>query len=323
MQKKQVFITGIAGFIGFHLANRLARQGHDVFGIDSFNDYYSPALKQKRADLLRKKGVSIYEGALQEEGALQKAMIQEPTHIVHLAAQAGVRYSYSNPDAYIESNLLGFYSLLKENLHRKAPFIFASSSSVYGNSEDTPFREDANTDHPASLYAATKKCNEVMAYSFHHQFQIPCLGLRFFTVYGPYGRPDMAYFSFTENLMKGKAITLYNQGNLSRDFTYIDDIVDGIVAALSTTFAYEIVNLGNHHPCSVIEMLSILEELTGKKAIITHETKPLTDVEVTFADINKAKQWLHFNPKTSLKEGLTQFYHWYAKEYYKHEGSPR
>jgi UDP-glucuronate 4-epimerase len=318
MQKKQIFITGIAGVIGYHLAN----EGHDVFGIDSFNDYYSPDLKRKRAALLIKKGVSIYEGSLQEEGNLQKAMIKEPTHIVHLAAQAGVRYSYSNPDAYIESNLLGFYALLKENLHRKAPFIFASSSSVYGNSGDTPFTEEANTDHPASLYAATKKCNEVIAYSFQHQFGIPCLGLRFFTVYGPYGRPDMAYFSFTENLIKEKPITLYNKGHLSRDFTYIDDIINGIVHALSTSFTYEIVNLGNHHPCSVLEMLSILEELTGKKAIITHETKPVTDVEVTFADIDKAKKWLHFHPKTSLKQGLTQFYDWYAKDYCRREGLP-
>ncbi len=319
MQKKRIFITGIAGFIGFHLALRLSNEGYEVHGIDNFNDYYSPHLKKRRAELLKENGVEITNGSIENREILYASLGCMPTHIVHLAAQAGVRFSYTNPDSYIQSNLLGFYSLLSWNKDHRLPFIFASSSSVYGNSAKPPFKEDSMTDTPSSLYAATKKCNELLAYSYHHQFGIPCMGFRFFTVYGPWGRPDMAYFSFAEKIRKQIPITLYNEGSLQRDFTYIDDIIEGIVAALSVSFNFEIVNLGNQEPCCVMDLVSHLEKLSQQKAIIEYAPKPITDVDITAADITKARRLLGFEPQTSLEEGLTKFYDWYHDVYLREE----
>ncbi|MBI5273586.1 MAG: GDP-mannose 4,6-dehydratase [Chlamydiales bacterium] len=314
MQKKFVFITGIAGFIGFHLAKALLQHGHRVIGVDDFNDYYSPKLKHDRANLLKKEGAIIQEGTLCHAPLIENILQSHPiTHIVHLAAQAGVRFSLEHPEVYMESNIMAFYHLLEANKHKKTPFIFASSASVYGNNKKTPFHEEDNTDFPTSLYGATKKSNEMLAYSYHHTYQMPIIGLRFFTVYGPWGRPDMAYFSFTESILKESPIDVYGNGLLKRDFTYIDDIVSGIIATLDLDCGFEIFNLGNNHPETILSLIQSLEKWTGKKAIIHHKPTPPTDVTITYADIEKAKRMLHFAPMTSLDEGLYLFLQWHQQ----------
>lgn len=315
--KKNILITGAAGFIGFHLADHLIERGDHVVGYDNFNDYYAPQLKRDRADILKKKGIAIVEGDINDivllNSTLEKNRI---THIVHLAAQAGVRYSIANPQAYVKANLEGFVNVLEAC--RRFPsikLVYASSSSVYGMNTKVPFSIDDPVDQQASFYGVTKRTNELMANTYHHLYGIPVTGLRFFTVYGPWGRPDMAYFSFTQAILKEEPIELFNQGKMQRDFTYIDDIVQGTAAAIDLGADCEIFNLGNHQPVELIQFVKILEKAIGKKAQKKLRPMQQGDVVSTYADIEYSRQKLGFIPKTTLEEGLPQFVKWY-KEYF-------
>jgi UDP-glucuronate 4-epimerase len=309
----KIFITGAAGFIGFHLAQRLAKRGDQVVGYDNFNDYYLPELKRQREAILAKQGIKVITGDICDVDALQCAIEQhQTTHLVHLAAQAGVRYSLSHPHAYIKANIEGFTNILeicRKNSGMK--LIYASSSSVYGRNRKIPFSIEDPTDEQASFYGVTKKSNELMASTYHHLYKIPVTGLRFFTVYGPWGRPDMAYFSFAQAIVEGKPIEVFNHGKMRRDFTYIDDIVSGTVAAIDLGAECELFNLGNHQPVDVMEMVFCLEEALGKKAKVHFLPMQPGDVLETFADIRHSTQKLGFIPKISLKEGLLQFVDWY------------
>ncbi len=311
--RKRIFITGIAGFIGFHLAKALEKEGHFVTGCDHFNDYYDPELKKQRAAELS----SVHTLDICERAKLKDLILQnEITHIVHLAAQAGVRYSITHPEKYHDTNLSGFFHLLEIlRAHPHIHLTFASSSSVYGLNKKIPFSESDPTDQPANFYGATKKSNELMAHSYHHLYGIPMTGLRFFTVYGPFGRPDMAYFSFTKAICEDKPIKVFNNGNMQRDFTYIDDIVSGIIAALDYDAKFEIFNLGNNQPEELLTMIRLLEEYLGKKAILEMLPMPPGEIKTTFADISKAQKLLGFSPKTSLEEGIQKFIHWYRHAY--------
>lgn len=315
--KKHVLITGCAGFIGFHLACHLIERGDQVIGYDNFNDYYAPQLKRDRAAILKKKGVALLEGDI-NDAALLNSIIEKNriTHIVHLAAQAGVRYSIANPQAYVKANLEGFVSILEAC--RRFPsvkLIYASSSSVYGLNAKAPFSVEDRVDQQASFYGVTKRSNELMANSYHHLYGIPVTGLRFFTVYGPWGRPDMAYFSFTRAILKEEPIELFNHGKMQRDFTYIDDIVQGTAAAIDLGAPCEIFNLGNHQPVELSHFLKTLEKAIGKKAQKKLRPMQQGDVLATYADIEYSKKKLGFTPKTSLEEGLPLFVKWY-KEYF-------
>ena len=314
MSNKRIFITGAAGFIGFHLAKHLHQRGDYVIGLDNFNDYYSQKLKRARAAELAKEGLTILEQDICDFDNLKKAVRDsKPTHLVHLAAQAGVRYSIQNPQAYVKSNLEGFVNILEICRHfEQLPLVYASSSSVYGNNHKIPFSVEDRTDHQVSLYGATKKSNELMAASYHHLFNIPCTGLRFFTVYGPWGRPDMAYFSFTKAIMEGKPIEIFNHGKMKRDFTYIDDIVSGTAAAVDRISKdCSLYNLGNHQPESLLDFVEILEAALGKKAEKKFLPMQSGDVETTYADISLSQKELNFYPSTSLKDGLNRFVAWY------------
>ncbi len=310
---KTILVTGAAGFIGFHASLRLIQRGDRVVGLDNFNSYYMPALKEARAALLQKAGVEVIRGDLNDRAQLSSLFEKHPfTHVLHLAAQAGVRYARSHPEAYMESNLQGFLALL-ETL-RKYPsikLVYASSSSVYGLNETIPFSVKDRTDKPANLYAATKKANELMAFSYSHLYGIRSVGLRYFTVYGPWGRPDMAYFSFTKAILEGTPITLFNEGKMKRDFTYIDDIVQGTLAALETESLYEIFNLGHHAPVDLLTFVSILEKELGRKAKKVFEGPSQGEVPITYADIQDSQTKLGFTPTTSLEEGLRIFVDWY------------
>ncbi|MFN0065042.1 MAG: NAD-dependent epimerase/dehydratase family protein [Chlamydiales bacterium] len=305
-----VLITGCAGFIGFHTALALQSRGVRVVGLDNFNDYYAPKLKERRAALLEDKGIKIHRLDLSEVDTLFTQY--NFTHVLNLAAQAGVRYARKNPHAYIHSNIQGFLSLLealKTRPHIK--LVYASSSSVYGCNEKVPFSEKDHTDKPANLYAATKKANELMAYSYHHLYGIEAIGLRYFTVYGPWGRPDMAYFSFTEAIVEGRPIHLFNEGKMRRDFTYIDDAVAATLQALEYKGSCEVFNIGNHHVYELMTLVSILEKELGKEAIKVFEAPSAGEMERTYADISLAQEKLCFAPKTCLEEGLTHFIQWY------------
>ncbi len=314
---KRIFLTGAAGFIGFHLAQALVARGDTVLGFDNFNPYYSPDLKRARARVLQEIGVTIVEGSLCDMELLQRTVGEfAPTQMAHLAAQAGVRYSLKHPQAYVKANLEGFVNILEIcRASPTVPLIYASSSSVYGRNEKMPFSESDRTDRPASLYGATKKANEAMASSYHHLFGIPVTGLRFFTVYGPWGRPDMAYFSFTEAILNEKPIDIYNSGNMQRDFTFIDDVVKGTVAAIDLGTACEIFNLGNHRPVALDRFVEILEDTLGKKAIKIQRPMQAGDVLATYADIAHAQKHLGFYPSTTLEEGLPKFVSWYRGHY--------
>lgn len=311
--KKRIFITGAAGFIGFHLARQLAARGDAVLGYDNFNDYYNPELKRRRADILKKEGIQIIEGDICDFSNFQKSVeSHQPDRLVHLAAQAGVRYSLKNPQAYVKANLEGFVNILEiSRLHPNMPLIYASSSSVYGRNEKTPFCVKDSVNHQASLYGVTKRTNELMADTYHHLYGISVTGLRFFTVYGPWGRPDMAYFTFTRSILNGDMIDVYNNGNVQRDFTYIDDIIRGTVAAIDLGSACEIFNLGNNQPVEVIKFIEILEELLGKKARKRFLPMQSGDVLATYADIDHSKKLLDFLPRMPFKEGLSLFVEWY------------
>ncbi len=312
-----ILITGSAGFIGYHAAIALHKKGHFVIGCDHFNAYYDPSLKKARTALLKNEGIETLHADIGDSIAIEKIIKDHQiTHVLHLAAQAGVRYSLDHAEDYVQSNLVGFVHLLevlKKTPHIK--FIYASSSSVYGSNTNLPFSEKDQTDQPVSFYGATKKCNEVIATAYHHLFGIPCTALRFFTVYGPWGRPDMAYFSFTRAILEEKPISIYGEGKLERDFTYIDDIVTGIVAAIDLGSPLDIFNLGNSKPETTLNLVNILESLLEKKAILTFHPMPAGDVRATYADITKSQQKLKFNPSTHLKDGLYQFTKWYRSYY--------
>lgn len=324
--KKTILITGAAGFIGFHLSKGVIEKSYDVVGLDNINDYYEVTLKHDRIKILEKYTNFIFEKVDISNKVMLLAVFKK-YHIdvvINLAAQAGVRYSISHPESYIQSNLVGFANLMECcRLYNIGHFIFASSSSIYGNNNKVPFSVDDKTDEPISLYAATKKSNELIAYAYSHLYQIPCTGLRFFTVYGPYGRPDMAYFSFTRDIIAGTPIKVFNQGDLYRDFTYIDDIVIGIEKLIDGSRAlkkqdmkFQIYNIGNHSPEKLLDFIEYLEDFIGKKAIKEFYPMQLGDVYRTYADVSDLERDVAFRPNTSLKDGLQKFVEWY-KWYYK------
>lgn len=311
----RLFVTGMAGFIGMHAARRLAQLGHAVAGCDSYNNYYEPALKRARAAELAQLDLVVQPFNLCDGAALKEALDRfQPTHILHLAAQAGVRYAREAPLSYIESNITGWVQLLEACKERNVRIVYASSSSVYGLTQQVPFSEEDAALKPANLYAATKRSKELIGFSYHHLYQMPMVGLRFFTVYGPWGRPDMAYYKFTKALLEERPLTIFGDGSMQRDFTYIDDIVDGIVTALQLNASWEILNLGGSHPYSVLELLGALEKLTGKRAIVRSEPASSDEVKTTWADLTKSHQLLGYRPKISLEEGLGSFVDWYQKQ---------
>lgn len=311
--KKKILLTGAAGFIGFQTALALQREGHFVLGLDNFNDYYAVSLKKAREQRLKEAGVDIIHADLCDQKRLKNLFESHCfTHLIHLAAQAGVRYSQERPDIYVHSNLEGFCTILEVcRAYPKTQFIFASSSSVYGLNEKIPFSETDVTDRPANLYAATKKADELLAFSYHSLYGIATAGLRFFTVYGPWGRPDMAYYHFAECIAADKPLSLYGEGKMARDFTYIDDITSALTALIDKQYSFEIFNLGNNRPEKVLTLVSILEKEFSKKAIIHFKEGPKGEVPITFADISKAQKWLGYNPKTNLEEGMHRFVDWF------------
>jgi UDP-glucuronate 4-epimerase len=313
-----VLVTGSAGFIGFHVSKRLLEMGESVVGIDNLNEYYDVNLKKARLEILKSYNDFVfYKEDIQNFQALDGIFESHNLdNICNLAAQAGVRYSLKAPFSYQKSNLEGFLTLLE--LARKYSvknFVYASSSSVYGDNKKVPFSVDDRVDTPVSLYAATKKANELIAHAYSHLYQIPCTGLRFFTVYGPWGRPDMALFLFTDAILKKRPINVYNYGNMKRDFTYIDDIVDGTIAALKRAVPYEIFNLGNSQTVELLDFIRILEEVLGQEAQKNMMPIQPGDVPETAADIRKSRELLGFDPKTPLEKGIRRFVRWY-REYY-------
>lgn len=314
-----ILVTGSAGFIGFHVSKELLELGEQVIGLDNINEYYSQDLKWMRNNILEKyENFTFFHKDICDEKSLQKIFNKNNIEkICHLAAQAGVRYSIENPLQYQRSNLEGFTNILEmarkfniENL------VFASSSSVYGGNNKVPFSVDDNINRPVSFYAATKVANEIMAYSYHHLYNIPMTGLRFFTVYGPWGRPDMAYYIFTDKIFRGESIDVYNHGDMKRDFTYIDDIVEGVILSINKKFNFEIFNLGNNTPVNLLDFVNILEEKIGKR--VEKKMLPLQpgDMKVTFADISKSQKLLGFNPKIDINEGIRRFVEWYNNYYH-------
>ncbi|WP_340081630.1 NAD-dependent epimerase [Terribacillus sp. FSL K6-0262] len=334
----KILVTGSAGFIGMHVSKRLLESGYNVVGIDNLNDYYEVTLKEARnSELMNYNNYSFYNIDLKNSKDVMNCVSQENIEVViNLAAQAGVRYSLKNPSVYIESNIMGFLSILeacKENSIKH--LIYASSSSVYGANVKIPFSTEDNVDHPVSLYAATKKSNELMAHTYSHLYKLPTTGLRFFTVYGPYGRPDMAYYSFTKKIINNETIQIYNNGEMMRDFTYIDDIVEGIVGLIdkapeetkynlesnlkpNTSYApYRIFNIGNNKPTKLMDFIEELESVLGIEAKKEFLPMQLGDVKSTFADIDDLNELTGFNPRTDLKEGLSKFADWYREFYMK------
>jgi UDP-glucuronate 4-epimerase len=318
--KHTILVTGAAGFVGSFVSARLAAMGHTVVGCDNFNDYYDPRLKTDRvAALLAPAGIECLTVELADNAQVTALFERvKPTLVVHLAAQAGVRYSLQNPGAYVQSNLVAFGHMLEAcRLHKIEHLLYASSSSVYGGNAKVPFSEDDQTDEPVSLYAATKKANELMAHSYSHLYRLPATGLRFFTVYGPWGRPDMAYFSFTQKLLKGETIPVFAEGQLRRDFTYIDDIVEGVVRLLFKPRPDEgkpphwVFNIGNNQPVKVVDFIHTLERVLGVTAALDFQPMQPGDVEATHADTSKLQAWVGYKPTTALEAGLTQFREWY------------
>ncbi len=316
MTQHTILATGAAGFIGYHVAEALLCAGHRVVGVDNFNDYYSPALKEARHARLEQH--ANYQGHrldLCDLAGLQRVMqASRPDRVCHLAAQAGVRYSLTHPHAYQRSNLEGFFNVLHLSQELGVSrFVYASSSSVYGNVKELPFSEDQRVDTPISLYAATKKANELVAHTYSHLYRLPTVGLRFFTVYGPWGRPDMALWLFTRDILAGKPIPVFNHGDMRRDFTCIDDIVAGVLASLFAggLETYEIFNLGNHQSEPLLDLIAVLEASLGKKAEKTLLPMQPGDVQATYANIERARAKLGFEPHTSIREGIPRFVEWY------------
>jgi len=335
----KILITGAAGFIGFHLSKKLLDDSYQIIGVDNLNDYYNPSLKQSRLEILGNySNFNFHKVDLKDKAEVDHIFeTYQPTHVINLAAQAGVRYSIENPYAYVDSNLIGFMNILEACRNYPVEhLLYASSSSVYGGNKVAPFSTNHNVDHPVSLYAATKKSNELMAHTYSHLYGIPTTGLRFFTVYGPYGRPDMAYFSFTKDILAGKPIKVFNHGKMERDFTYIDDIVEGIVKLidlaptanedwdeskddLSTSFApYKIYNIGNNNPVQLMRFINVLESSLGKEAEKVYMDMQPGDVLRTYADVSDLERDINFKPSTSIEDGLKKFVEWY-EEYYKVE----
>ncbi len=313
-------LTGSAGFIGFHTALKLLEKGDTVIGVDNFNDYYDPSLKEDRNKILEKfPNYTLLRGDIADLDFVKKIFAEHKIdRICHLGAQAGVRYSIKNPYAYIDSNIVGFMNLINESKNAGVlNFVFASSSSIYGNQDKSPFSEDFVTDKPISLYAATKKANELMAYTYHHLYGMHCTGLRFFTVYGPWSRPDMAMIIFAKNILEGKPIQIFNNGEMLRDFTYVEDIVDGILKSLEKNHPFEIINLGNNEPVKLSHMVETMERAFGKTAEKEYLPMQPGDVLNTFADVRKAKEILGWEPTTAFERGIEEFAKWY-REYYKY-----
>jgi UDP-glucuronate 4-epimerase len=321
----KIIITGAAGFIGFHLAQKLLEHNHQIIAIDNLNDYYDISLKQARLEKLeRHNNFTFYKADISDKDQIFDIFKRhkDAKYLFNLAAQAGVRYSIESPFSYIKSNVDGLSVILEgiRNILNLKHLIFASSSSVYGNNKKVPFSIEDRVDEPVSLYAATKKSGEMLCHSYANLYQIPTTALRFFTVYGPFGRPDMAYFSFTKNIIEEKTIKLFNNGNLSRDFTYIDDIIAGLLAVMekhpSGETPYKLYNLGNNNPVELKHFIEILESHIGKKAKTEMLPMQKGDVYQTYADITQSSADFGYSPKTSIEEGLSEFVKWY-KEYYK------
>jgi UDP-glucuronate 4-epimerase len=332
----KVLVTGAAGFIGYHVCRRLLDRGDDVVGVDNVNDYYDPRLKEARLDLLRASKNFRFERLDIADAEGMRGLFAEakPQRVLNLAAQAGVRYSLINPQAYVDANLQGFLNILEGSRHNGVEhLVFASSSSVYGANTAQPFSEHHNVDHPVSLYAATKKANELMAHTYAALFNLPSTGLRFFTVYGPWGRPDMALFKFTRGILAGEPIDVYNYGKMIRDFTYIDDIVEGVVRVVDAvaqpdpawsggdpdparSFApYRVFNIGNNQPVPLLDFIGALEEALGRKAKMNLMPIQPGDVVSTMADVSELEAAVGFRPRTSIRDGIGRFVSWY-KDYY-------
>lgn len=314
-----ILVTGSAGFIGFHTSLALLKKGVQVVGVDNINNYYDPNLKIARNKILKKnKNYKFYKVNICDYNKLKQIFQKNKINkICHLAAEVGVRSSIDRPHDYIQTNIVGFTNIIelarKYNIEK---FVFASSSSVYGNNKKMPFSEIDNVDQPISIYAATKKSDELIAYVYHHLYKLPCVGLRFFTVYGPWGRPDMALFKFTKLILQNKPVPIYNNGNHQRDFTYINDIVSGILAALNKKTSFNIINLGNNTNVKLSVFIKKIENALGKKAKIKYLPKQGGDVHKTQADISQAKKILNYKPKVKLYKGLQIFIQWYRKFYY-------
>jgi UDP-glucuronate 4-epimerase len=337
----KVLVTGAAGFIGFHTANHLLARGDDVVGLDAVNDYYDPALKEARLRFLSDQARNgqgawtFVRADLSDSEAVRRVFSEHRfDRVIHLAAQAGVRYSLSHPESYVQSNLVGFTNILEACRHHSAAHLtYASTSSVYGANTHMPFSEHRGADHPLQFYAATKRANELMAHAYSHLFRLPTTGLRFFTVYGPWGRPDMALFLFTKNILEGKPIKLFNQGQHSRDFTYVDDIVECVVRVsdspaspnpswtgdapdpATSNAPFRIYNIGNNRPIQLLEYVAAIEEATGRKSIREYLPMQLGDVPDTWADVSDLEREMGYRPNTPVREGVARFVTWYRSYY--------
>ena len=333
----KILITGAAGFIGFHVAERLLAQGHDVVGIDNLNDYYDPRLKAARLEHLAPfANFRFVRMDVADTAAITELFAAERfQRVIHLAAQAGVRYSLTNPQAYIQSNLVGFGNILEGCRHNQVQhLVYASSSSVYGGNTKMPFSEHDSVDHPVSLYAATKKANELMAHTYSHLFGLPTTGLRFFTVYGPWGRPDMALFLFTKAILEGRPIDVFNHGKMKRDFTFVDDIVQGVVRTMDrvaepdpaynadlpdpgrSNVPFRVFNIGNNNPVELMSFIEAIEDAVGVKAEKNFMPLQDGDVPATYANTDELNAWTGFKPETPVREGVGRFVEWY-RSYYK------
>lgn len=333
----KILVTGAAGFIGMHASQRLLARGDQVVGLDNLNDYYDPTLKEARlARLTPHAGFRFVKMDVADRAGMERLFAEEKfDRVIHLAAQAGVRYSLQNPHAYIDSNLVGFMNILEGCRHAKVQhLVYASSSSVYGGNTKMPFSERDSVDHPVSIYAATKKANELMAHTYSHLYGLPTTGLRFFTVYGPWGRPDMALFLFTKAILEGRPIDVFNHGKMKRDFTYVDDIVEGVIRTLDRTAAvdaafdsdnpdpgrsnapYRVFNIGNHNPVELMAFVSAIEETLGVTAQKNFMPLQDGDVPATYADTEALNAWTGFAPATSVKDGVARFVAWY-RDYYR------
>jgi len=342
----KILVTGTAGFIGFHLTQKLLERGHQVIGVDQINDYYDINLKynrlkeseiEKNGNLeqgsisTKNKGYKFYRCSIENKKFIDRIFkTEEPDAVCNLAAQAGVRYSLENPDAYIQSNIIGFQNIIEAcRKYNVTNFSYASSSSVYGGNENLPFSEQDNVDNPISLYAATKKSNELVAFTYSHLFKISTTGLRFFTVYGPWGRPDMALFLFVKALTTGNSIDVFNHGNMLRDFTFIDDIIEGVINVIEnpakspkdkskanpTCAPYEIYNIGNNNPVKLMDFIRSIEKKMGKNFNINFKELQPGDVPATYANVDKLNATFNFKPSTSIEDGISSFIDWYIKYY--------
>ncbi len=329
----KILVTGAAGFIGYHLSERLLARGDEVVGLDNFNDYYDVSLKEARAArLAARSGFRMQRGEIADRESVNALFRQEGfDRVVHLAAQAGVRYSIEHPEKYIDANLVGFGNILEGARQAKVShLVYASSSSVYGSNHKIPFSEDDPVDHPMSLYAATKRANELMAHTYSHLFALPTTGLRFFTVYGPWGRPDMALFKFTRAILAGETMQVFNNGEMIRDFTFIDDIIEGVVRSLdrppqaggsydspaTSQAPYRVFNIGNNSPVQLLHYIQVIEQCLGRKALMAFLPLQAGDVVATVADVSKLEREAGFRPATTVEQGIASFISWY-REYFK------